>query len=301
MLKGILTSSFSAVCYASGVVFVRWAYAAGINSATAVFLRFSLAALLLAVMLFSPAARFIITSPANVRLNRRALFLLGFVLYTIMGASWFTALQLSPAWLVSLFTAIYPLSIGLGAWLLLRDPFQPVLLPALAAVVLGGLLLFWQTGASGGTLGGNALAGSLLMLANVVAYTTFILVGRRYIAPEAPEVSVFWVMAGAALGSGFYTALTGDFSLDFQPMGWLWVLCFAFVATVLSTVFLWRGIRLLGTARAAIVGAFEPVFGILFSLLLLGERLTALQGAGGILVLAGIGWLHWSGRNEKLD
>lgn len=273
---------------------MRWAYAAGINPTTAVFLRFFLAAVLL-----GPAVRFLIARQPEVTLNRWMLFILGFVLYTIMGASWFTALQLSPAWLVSLFTAVYPLSIGLGSWLILREPFHPVLLPSLGAVVVGGAMLFWQTGSPGSMLEPGALAGSLLMLLNIVAYTTFILVGRRWIDPAAPEASIFWVMAGAALGSAIYAALAGGFSLDFKIEGWLWVVCFSLIATVFSTVFLWRGIRLLGTARAAIVGAFEPVFAILFSLVLLGERLAPLQVAGGVLVLAGVGWLHWSGRKIK--
>jgi drug/metabolite transporter (DMT)-like permease len=292
LLKGILTSTFSAMCYASGVIFVRWAYAAGITPASAVFLRFFLAALLLA-----PVVHFFIGHHPTAKIQRRVLFVLGFFLYTIMGAAWFTALQLSPAWLVSLFTAVYPLSVGVGSWLILREPFHIALLPSLAAVVAGGFLLFWQPVDTAGLAQQNVLAGSLLMLLNIAAYTAFILLGRRWIAPDAPEESVFWLVAGAAAGSGCYALLAGGISLDFQPIGWLWVVSFAVFATLLSTIFLWRGIRLLGTARAAIVGAFEPVFAILFSLVVLGERLAPLQVAGGLLVLAGVGWLHWSGRH----
>lgn len=294
MLKGIVTSAFSAVCYASGVVFVRWAYAEGVNSSTAIFLRFFLAALLLGAGLLAWRSR--AGAPSGVKVHRGVLFLLGFVLYTIMGTSWFTALQVSPAWLVSLFTAVYPLSIGLGAWLILREPFHPVLLPALGAVVVGGLLLFWQTSDPGAALNPAYLLGSLLMLLNIAAYTTFVLLGRRWVTPEAPEESVFWIMSGAALGTGLLMLVRGQFSFSFPLMGWVWVLCFSLISTVISTVLLWRGIRILGTARAAIVGAFEPLFGILFALLLLGERLAPLQVFGGLLVLAGVGWLHLAGQ-----
>jgi drug/metabolite transporter (DMT)-like permease len=53
-------------------------------------------------------------------------------------------------------------------------------------------------------------------------------------------------------------------------------------------MFLWWGIGLLGPSRATIIGAVEPFLSILLSVLVLGEAMSPLQGAGGVLILIGV-------------
>lgn len=62
----------------------------------------------------------------------------------------------------------------------------------------------------------------------------------------------------------------------------------AVAGTVLS--FLWWNVALhrLGAGRTAIFSNLVPVFGVLLSWLVLGERLTALQLAGGVLAVVGV-------------
>ena len=53
------------------------------------------------------------------------------------------------------------------------------------------------------------------------------------------------------------------------------------------------GMERIGATRASILSTVEPVVTIGCSALLLGERLSCLQGFGAILVLAGAVWVVW--------
>ena len=72
-------------------------------------------------------------------------------------------------------------------------------------------------------------------------------------------------------------------------MSWLVpVLGLSLVAAVVAYVAGIFGARLLGAKVASFVGLTEVLFAVLFAWLLLGQVLTPLQLAGGVLVIAGI-------------
>jgi drug/metabolite transporter (DMT)-like permease len=47
------------------------------------------------------------------------------------------------------------------------------------------------------------------------------------------------------------------------------------------------GLRLIGASNASIISMLEPLITVFLSALLLGERITALQGLGGAVLLLG--------------
>jgi drug/metabolite transporter (DMT)-like permease len=272
-----LPSTLSAASYASTVIFVRFAYNAGMTPGTAVFLRFLLASLALGAFLR-------LSGRWQSLPNRQAgrLFLLGLLAYTLLGVTWFVALSTTPVWVVSLFGAILPIAVSLGSWLFLKEVLTRWQLIALAAVVVGGILIFWQPFEVQVTLG------LLLMSLNVVIHTFYILVGQRLTRRVPPLQSAFWTISGAALGSFVYALGSRQFTLDFAPQGWLWVAMFAVFSTVLAISFLWWGINLLGPSKAAIIGSMEPVFSVGLAVLVLGERLDLLQVLGAAFILVGV-------------
>ncbi|MGB7630213.1 MAG: DMT family transporter, partial [Candidatus Deferrimicrobium sp.] len=62
------------------------------------------------------------------------------------------------------------------------------------------------------------------------------------------------------------------------------------VPTVIAYILWMEGIRILGSSPATSFMFLAPVFALLIAAALLGERPTALQGAGGALMLLGV-WL----------
>ena len=276
MQKGATFSTLSAISYAAAVVFVRYAYRAGITPGTAIFLRFAIAS---AVLLL-----FLMLSGRWTRLPRSqatVLFLLGFLAYTTLGTTWFLALSTTPAWLVSLFVAFYPLLLSLSSWLFLGEALDRQKALALALVLSGGVALFWRPFEQ------TALTGILLMLLNIVVQTAYVLIGQRWTRGVPPAVSTAWMTIGAMGGTFLYALFAGQLSLHFAAIGWAWATLFGVISTALAIMFLWWGINLLGPTRAAIIGSLEPLFSVLLSVVVLGETMTALQVVGGVLVIAG--------------
>ncbi|MBN1877633.1 MAG: DMT family transporter [Anaerolineae bacterium] len=275
--KGAAFSTLSAMSYATAVVFVRYAYQSGLTPGMAIFLRFAIAAVIL--------RGFLSLSGQWVRLPRAkviALFLLGFLAYTILGTTWFLALSMMPAWLVSLFVAIYPLLVSLCSWLFLGEAFTTSKVLSLCLVIGGSFALFWQP------FERAVLVGILLMVINMIVQTLYVLIGQHWTREVPPAMSAVWMIIGAAVGTLIYAGVSQQFSLDFAPVGWLWATGFAVFATALAILFLWAGIGLLGPTRAAIIGSLEPLFSILLSVSILGETMSLLQIFGGMLLLAGV-------------
>jgi drug/metabolite transporter (DMT)-like permease len=285
--KGMLAAVLSSFAYSTAVLWVRYAYAAGITPGTAIFLRFGIASAVL-VTLLKTTRRWVALRAGQAR----ALFTLGLLTYTFMGIGWFTALSMIPVWLVSLFVALFPLPIAIGSWLFLREPLGPRQTWALAAVVFGGATLFWRP------LDGATWAGVLLMLMVVATNTLYVLVGQRWTRGAKAAMTAVYTTLGATCGTFVYAILSTQLGFEFAPIGWLWTGLFAVVSTAVSILLLWESIARIGPARAAIIGALEPLFSIVLSVVILGERTTLLQTAGGGLIRVGVLLVQLPGRGR---
>lgn len=280
--QGTAAAILAAMSFGSAVVFIRYAFQAGVVPITAAFLRFTIAALILMVLL-SLSRRW---SPISAR---RAITLLGLgmIMYTTAGVTWLTAFSLIPAWLVSLIVALHPLVVTLGSWLFLRERLYWPQILALLTVLAGSACLFWRP------FEGAAWTGIGLMLLNVLVSAAYILIGQRWTRDLPPLTSAIWLITGGMLGTLIYGLLFQQLSFTFAPSGWLWIILFALISTVLAVSMLWWGINLIGPSRTAILGSFEPVFSIVLAVLLLDERLWPLQVVGGGLILAGMFLVQW--------
>ena len=283
MFKSFLPTTLSAASYASAVVFVRFAYLSGLSPGMAIFLRFMMASLVLGVFL-KISQRWQRLKPRQVL----SLLLLGFLAYTIMGVTWFVALDTTPAWLVALFMSIFPLIVSIGSWVFLHERISLIQILSLTAVVAGGALIFWQP------FDGSVWVGLILMAVNLVVNAAYYLIGTRFTQGISPMVTAFWMILGAAVGTFLYALVVGELTFVFQPEGWLWVALFSVISTAMAISLLWWGINLLGPSKAAIVGTIEPVFSIGLAVLVLGEHLDLLQVAGAGLILFGVVLVRFS-------
>lgn len=155
-----------------------------------------------------------------------------------------------------------------------------------ATVSFAGVALV-ATGAGGevsGDLGGNALG--VLTAATWAAYSVTIApLMRRYspIRISAVVLGIAWVgiaLAGARQTAGQELAL-----------GWeVWALfAFATLGPLVVTNVLWfRALHSIGPSRATLAANLQPFVAAVFALVLLSERMTFVQVAGGVLVAAGI-------------
>ena len=277
VLRGAVTGMISAFSYATAVVFVHYAYRAGLSPLTTTFLRFATA--FVSLFLFLKLSRRWMRLPGT---QVWILFLSGLVLYAAMGITWFLALSMTPSWLVSLLVALFPIPVILGSWLFLGEGVDRQQILALITVLLGNVALFWRPFASA------ALTGVVLMALSVTLYAVYVIIGERWAKSCDPLMRTVWTTLGAMVGTGLYALFSRQLSLDFAPMGWVWAVLLGIVCTVLGIAFLWQSVAYLGAGRAAIIATLEPLFSVLLAIALLGERMSGPQWLGGIMILAGV-------------
>ena len=279
---GVLLIMLSAFGFGLMPIFATYAYVGGVKVPTLLFLRFSLAAVCLFVYLFWRRTVW--------RLGRRemsALLFLGAVLYTMQSAFYFSAVRYIPASLAALVLYLYPVFVaGLAVWLDKETLSLHTALPAVLSLTGIAVVL-------GAPLDEVDGFGVLLAFGAAIVYSVYITLGRRVVAAVSPLMTSAMISAFAALS--FLVFGLADSSLQFAFSGATWAVIAGVVvfSTILAMATFFAGMERIGATRASILSTVEPVVTIGCSALLLGEKLSWLQGFGALLVLTGAVWVVW--------
>ncbi|MBA3778729.1 MAG: DMT family transporter [Chloroflexi bacterium] len=306
-LAGLGLVVVSACAFGSGALFAKPIYASGMDWLGLLAWRFLFAALLSwAWLLAWPSAR-----QGLRRLPRRqvlGLVALG-VLYIGNSSTYFAALETVSASLAALIVYLYPalvavLSIRFGRRLEGRRAWL-----ALAMATLGVGL------AVGGIDPSTAPPGSglLLALASPVIYSVWIVLSAR-LGGERPEQSEFRagetsqpapdsvdpapasaVMLTATAVVYWVAAVLGGRPvnpMDVPAQAWPALVGVGVVSTALALQSFYAGVRRVGAANGALISTVEPIWTISLATLLFGELLTAVQVAGGVLVIGAVLLMH---------
>ncbi|WP_327000229.1 DMT family transporter [Dactylosporangium sp. NBC_01737] len=273
----------SAACFGAMAIFGKFAYAAGVQPATLLLVRFALAAAVLAaLLLLRPGLRHTAAGPARWTPGLIVTALgLGAVGYATQAGLYFAALQRMDASLLSLILYTYPLLVTVAAVLLGRDRLTLGRGAALGAASGGTLLVLLGTGGVD-----FHPAAAVLAFGSAATYTAYILVADTVVHRLSPVLLAALVMTGAAVTLAVRALATGGIDLGFAPRGWFWLACIAVVSTVVAMLTFFAGLRRTGPSTAAILSTFEPVVTTVLAALTLNEFLTPVQLAGGLLVLS---------------
>lgn len=245
---------------------------------TLVFWRVALAALALGAVLATraPAAR-----RAAFRAPSRALVALGVAL-AFHWCCYFLAVRATSVASANLVTYANPILIALLAPALLGERIPRVTAIALAASILGIVLI----GVLGPSRGSGAVRGGGLALAALAAasYAAIVLGLKRYAAAEDPLRIAFWQSAVAAVVLIPAAPLTLGHRLD--ALDWGYILLLGVVLTGASGWIFLRAIRAVPATSVGILAYMEPVSAAALAALLLGERSNGAVVAGGALIVA---------------
>jgi drug/metabolite transporter (DMT)-like permease len=158
--------------------------------------------------------------------------------------------------------------------------------------LLAGAVSFGGVGlvalGSSGPLSGDT-TGNLIMVATALTWAAYSVT----IAPLMRRYSPLRISAFVLLVGWVPLALSGarqvaDQSWDLSPRVWA-LLVFAVLGPLVLTNVLWfTAIDRIGPSRATLITNLQPFLAALVALVLLSERMTELQVAGGVLIALGI-------------
>src|SRR5258708_24139149 len=150
---------------------------------------------------------------------------------------------------------------------------------AAVAVAFGGMALFFV-----GKFEPRGMSGNLMALLSSVFFAALILCLRR--ERDAAESAITW--GNLFVAAVFLPFVRHDLALTPKSLGVL--LFLGVVQIALAYTLFVRGLKHVTATQATLTGMLEPVMNPVWVVLFLGERPSAFAIAGGLIVLAAIGW-----------
>lgn len=272
--KGIALVALSATAYGFMPIFAKMAYASGASTHTFLLLRFSVASLLMLVLV---RAKGLALPPARQSIP---LLLLGAITYFGQSFLYFSALQYASPPTVALLLYTYPALVMAGSAVFLKERITRTKVLSLVLALIGAFVIV-------GTGFAAEPVGIGLAVLAALCYASYILLSSRVSVEGAAMQSSALIMLGATAS---YVVV--GFALGFEPpreaSGWAAVALVAVVSTVVAFWSFLAGMELTGPTTAALVSTLEPVVTVLASIVLLSERLTMGTVLGGCLVVAAL-------------
>ena len=272
---GALAIVASAVGYGFVAVLLKLALEAGARPLPLAAWRFVVAAV--AVWLLLAVRRRPLPSRAALpRLcGLGALYSMDALLFTI-------ALQWVAASTATLVFYAYPVAVVLLAAAFLSEPLTRRRLVACVLTVLGCALT------AGGSPEGGRPLGLLLVLLAMSALAVYIVSGRRILAREPAHASAAVIITASAVILVALAFAAGEIGLEGGRRARILVLLLAVVCTAFPVTLFVVGLKRVDAGRAAILSTLEPVVTVIVAAVLLGERIGAVQVAGGVAILGGV-------------
>ena len=273
-LIGVFLILISGISFGAAAIFARFAYKAGTDPITLLFLRFGIASI---CMIFMMLIR-------RLPLPRGQIFfglaLMGALGYVGQSFCYFTALTLISAGLVALLLYSYPAILTLLAIIILKEPISKRKVLALALALIGTILTI-------GPIGGGRPLGIILALGGAFIYSIYILVGSKITRPgTATQCSTVIITSAAVVFAGMITVRGASFPTTF--LGWSSATALALISTVLAIVTFLAGLERVGPINAATLSTIEPVVTVILAVLILGETLTLLRIVGGLMIILAV-------------
>lgn len=269
----------SAVGYGFTGVLIKLALDAGVRVLPMAAWRFLLAA---GIVWLALAAR---RRPLAPLVRWPALAGLG-LLYSIDALAFIAALQWVPVATAVLLFYVYPVVVVLLAAAFLGERLTARKLLATAAALIGCALTV-----GGGPAGGRPLGFALVIVA-MLALSVYIIASRPIMQSLPAHGSAAVTIGSAAIILTVVALAFGGLALGGGRRGLVLVVVLSVVSTALPITLFLIGIRHVSAGRAAILSTIEPLVTVLLAAIVLGERIGALQVAGGTLIMVAILWLR---------
>jgi len=266
----------SAAGFATLGILIKYAFAGGANITTILAGRFLLAGV--SLLAYLRLRRIPLAVHPKTALQ---LVMMGAVGYGGMSMLYANSIHYLPASLTGMLLYTYPALVTLLSALVGAEGFTLQKGMALLICSAGLVLLL------GASFEGVRLEGVLSALGAAVIYSCYIVIGNRILKDLDPLVTSLYVCISAGLAFLIYGVASGALNLSISTEGWLSIIGIAVFPTIFGVLGFFAGLRLIGPTNASIISMLEPLITVLLSMLLLGERVTAVQGLGGAVLLSG--------------
>ena len=277
--KGVICGILAAVCYGTNPFGALPLYEEGVNTSSVLFYRFSMAVVMLGVMLLVERKSF--------RINRQELIVLGSLglLFAASCITYYESFLLMDAGIASTILFVYPVMVAgiMAVFFKERITFSTVTAILLA---LGGIGLLYQ--GDGET--SLSTMGIILVILSALCYAIYIVVVNQSSIRMSSLKLTFYVLFICMFVLLAYSFTSSDLHLQLppSPRAWFYACWLGLVPTILSLVLMTIAVHEVGATPTAIMGALEPLTAVAIGVLVFGEALTVQLVIGIVLILSAV-------------
>lgn len=198
-------------------------------------------------------------------------------------ALWFSSLELTTVASSTIILALQPVVALAGVFLVYKERTTLSTILIIGIAFIGVVLVGW--GDVG--VGKDAIIGDLLSFLSVIAVVCYLLIGQNAVKTISHWVYSFIVFLFAGLSLTLYNVGAGVALTGYPASEWGIFLLLAIFPTIAHLIYNWL-LNYVDSTTISMSILGEPVGATILAALLLGERITAWQLIGGLLVLAGV-------------
>lgn len=173
----------------------------------------------------------------------------------------------------------YPTIVMLINFLFLGQKITKIYYLALVIIFIGMILLV------NGSEFKFDMMGIALSLLSAVLYALYLIASKT--SPVPALLSTLFVSLGAMLVALIAALIDRSFILPTNFTIWVNICGIGIICTALPIVLLLKGLKHITSLQASILSVLEPVFVVIFGIILLGENVTFVQGFGVFVLLSG--------------
>lgn len=247
---------------------------AKISVPTMLFWRFLISSLFI-LLLLSPQ----LANLKKLPIETAKVIVYGLFFYGSTSIFYFIAAQYIGSGLAMVIFFTYPALVMLINCLFYKHKLNGIYCLALVIIFIGMLCL---VDSSKINFNFKGIAYSLL---SAILYSLYIVSSKN--SPVSPLISTFWVSLSSALLCLIAALLHHSFVVPEGLTVWVNILGIGILCTALPIVFLLKGLKHISSLKVSILSVLEPVFVVIFGILLLGEEINLLQGFGILILLSG--------------
>ena len=272
--RGSLYAISSGLCYGFLGYFGVNLLNADLSIANMLFWRFSIATLFMLIILIPQGKNIFRPFKENLKV-----VFYGMAFYSTSAIAYFFGSNYIGTGLTMVVFFIYPAIVMLFNCILYKATISKMYYLAFSMIIVGVVLLADLSKLECDFVG---LGFGVL---SAICYACYVVTSKKSNVP--PMVSAFMLSIGCTITCLIVAYLESSFFVPHHLNSWVDIVAMAVICTALPIILLLHGLKYINSEKASMLSVLEPVFVLIFGIILLGETVSIMQIIGTITVLSG--------------
>ena len=278
IFKGYFLGALAAACYGLIPLFAVNLYHDGFNVDSVLFYRFFVSTIFLGIYLKLKRERFLLKNKEILPVCFMGL------LFAISSFTLFISYNYLNIGIASTLLFVYPIMVAMINFIFFREKLSFFTIISILFAVFGIFLLSKTN--DGGTI---SLIGVTFVIISALSYSVYMIaINKSKVSNLSPSKLTFYVLIFALIFISLKILVNDNLILPNSISNFENILGLAVFPTVISFISLSMAIRLIGSTYTAVLGALEPLTGVMVGILAFNEIITNRILIGIILVLIAV-------------